>query len=40
MIVRCDENASHKIKMNSSNAVKDSKDPIDEITFHFMNASG
>ena len=40
IIVRCDENASHRIKMNSSNAVKDNKDPIDEITFHFMNASG
>ena len=38
--LRWDANASQRMKMNNINAVNDSNDPIDEITFHFMNASG
>jgi len=38
--LRCEANASHKMKMNSINAVKDRRDPIEETTFHFINASG
>lgn len=37
---RCAAKASHTIKMNIIRAVKDNMDPIDEITFHFMKASG
>lgn len=40
MILRCDANASHKIKINNISAVKDRRDPIDETMFHFINASG
>jgi hypothetical protein len=38
--VRCDANASQMIKINISNAKNDRSDPIDEITFHFIKASG
>jgi len=38
--LRCEAKASHKMKINSINAVNDSNDPIDEITFHFIKASG
>jgi hypothetical protein len=38
--VRCLANASHKIKINSIKAVNDRRDPIDDTTFHFINASG
>jgi hypothetical protein len=38
--LRCEAKASHKMKMNSISAVKDNRDPIEEITFHFINASG
>jgi len=32
--------ASHKIKMKNISAVNDSRDPIDETTFHIIKASG
>jgi len=38
--VRCEAKASHKMKINSNRAVNDNKDPIDEIAFHFIKASG
>jgi hypothetical protein len=38
--LRCDENASHKMKINNIKAVNDNSDPIEEITFHFIKASG
>lgn len=37
---RWDAIASQIIKMNIISAVKESIDPIDEITFHFIKASG
>lgn len=37
---RCEAKASQIMKINIISAVNDSRDPIDEITFHFMNASG
>lgn len=37
---RCDAKASQIMKINIIRAVNDSIDPIDEITFHFINASG
>jgi hypothetical protein len=37
---RWEANASHRIKINMIKAIKDSIDPMDEITFHFINASG
>jgi hypothetical protein len=37
---RWEANASHKMKIKSNKAVNDRSDPIDEITFHFMKASG
>lgn len=40
MIGRCDAIASQIIKINIIRAVNDNIDPMDEITFHFMNASG
>jgi hypothetical protein len=40
IIVRCAENASQIIKMNINRATNDSSEPIDEITFHFIKASG
>jgi len=33
-------NDSHKMKINSNSATNDIIDPIDEITFHLVNASG
>jgi len=38
--VRCLAKASHKMKIKSISAVNDRRDPIDEITFHFIKASG
>jgi len=38
--VRCEAKASHKMKINNISAVNDNSDPIDEITFHFIKASG
>lgn len=38
--LRCAENASHKIKINSISATKDRSEPKDETTFHFVRASG
>lgn len=40
IIVRWLAKASQVIKINISNAVNERSEPIDEITFHFMNASG
>jgi len=37
---RCAANASQMIKMKNIRAVNDSNDPIEDTTFHFMNASG
>jgi len=37
---RCEENASHKMKMNNIRAKNDRRDPNEETTFHFINASG
>jgi len=37
---RCAANLSHKIKMNIISAMNESKDPKDDTTFHFINASG
>jgi hypothetical protein len=38
--LRWDANASHRMKINNIRAINESKDPIDDTTFHFMNASG
>ena len=38
--VRWVDNLSHRIKMNSSRAINDIIDPLDETTFHFVNLSG
>jgi len=38
--LRCVAKASHKIKMKNISAVNDSRDPIDETTFHIIKASG
>ena len=38
--LRCEENASHKIKMKNIRAVNDKRDPIDDTTFHIIKASG
>jgi len=40
IIFRCAENASQIIKINIKRATNDSKDPIDDTTFHLVNASG
>ena len=40
MTLRWEEKASHKIKIKNISAVKDRSDPIDETTFHIINASG
>jgi len=37
---RCEAKASHTMKINIISAVNDNSDPNDEITFHFMKASG
>ena len=37
---RCVAKASQIMKINIIRAVKDSIDPIDDTTFHFMKASG
>lgn len=37
---RWDANASHTMKINIIRAVNDRSDPMDDTTFHFMNASG
>jgi hypothetical protein len=39
-VLRCLVKASHRIKMNNIKATKDIIDPIDEMTFHFIMASG
>jgi hypothetical protein len=38
--VRCDANASQIIKINIISATNDIRDPMEEIVFHFVNASG
>lgn len=38
--LRCEANASHRIKIKNIRAVKDRRDPIDDTTFHIINASG
>ena len=38
--LRCEANASHKIKINSIRATNDSRDPRDDTTFHLVKASG
>lgn len=40
MVLRWLVRASHTIKMNNKSATKEIIDPIDEITFHFIMASG
>lgn len=40
IIGRWAANASQMMKMNIIRAVNDNMDPMDEITFHFMKASG
>lgn len=37
---RCAENASHRIEMNIIRAINDTIEPIDDNTFHLVNASG
>lgn len=37
---RCAVKASHKIKMNRRRAIKEIIDPMEEITFHLVIASG
>jgi len=37
---RCDANASQIIKINIRRAINDRSDPIEDTTFHFVNASG
>ena len=39
-MVRWAANASHRMKMNINSAVNESSEPKDEITFHFISASG
>jgi hypothetical protein len=38
--LRCVANASHRMKMKNRRAVNDRRDPIEDTTFHIMNASG
>jgi len=38
--LRCEANASHKMKIKNSRAVNERSDPIDDTTFHIINASG
>jgi len=38
--IRCAANASQIMKINIIRATNDRRDPIDEITFHFIKASG
>lgn len=40
MTLRCLANLSHRIKINSISATNDNSDPIEDTTFHFINASG
>lgn len=40
IILRWEAKASHKIKINSIKATKDSSDPNEDTTFHFIKASG
>lgn len=37
---RCEAKASHKIYTNIISAINDKRDPIEDSTFHFINASG
>jgi hypothetical protein len=37
---RCEANASHIMKINIIRAINERMDPIDDTTFHFVNASG
>jgi hypothetical protein len=39
-ILRCLTKASHKMKINRRSATKDIIAPIDDRTFHLVNASG
>ena len=38
--LRCEAKASHKMKIKNIRAVKDSRDPIEDTTFHIIKASG
>lgn len=38
--LRWDANASQRIKMKNIRAVNERSDPIDDTTFHIINASG
>jgi hypothetical protein len=38
--IRCAAKASQIIKINISKAINDRSDPIEEMTFHFIKASG
>lgn len=40
IVLRCLVSASHRIKINIRSATKEIIDPIEEITFHFVIASG
>lgn len=40
MVLRWLDKASHTIKINKRSAMNDNIDPIEEITFHFIIASG
>lgn len=40
IVVRWVTKVSHIMKINIIRAVNERRDPIDEITFHFINASG
>jgi len=39
-ILRCAANASHRINTNNIRATNERREPNDETTFHFVNASG
>jgi hypothetical protein len=38
--LRCEAKASHKMKIKNMRAVNDSKEPIEDTTFHIIKASG
>jgi hypothetical protein len=37
---RCEAKASHRIKINIIKAINESSEPIEDTTFHLVNASG
>lgn len=40
IILRWEDSVSHRMKINIRSAMNDIKDPVEEITFHFMYESG